>query len=131
MARVEVEGMGDYEPTAIKGTCTVEVKKAKLSETGKGFTLFLEIVEGPEDQDWMDEQIMHYVHTDMNGTNKSGEPYAGYLVKMWKKNLYHTCKAFKVKVNDMDTDDFVGKEAFAEVGPDKDGETEVKKWIYG
>ena len=133
MGTVNVEGMEAYTPPEIKGTCTLQVKDARLSTSEKGFTLFLEIVEGPEEQDWQDEQIMCYVHTDFAGTNKAGDPYPSFMIKRWKKGLHDVCTAFGVnlKQGSFDTDDFVGKEAIAEVGPDKNGEHSIRRWIVG
>ena len=132
MGTVNVEGMGAYTPPEIKGTCTLQVREAKLSGSEKGFTLFLEIIEGPEEQDWQDEQVMHYVHTDFSGTKANGEPYPGFMIKRWKKGLYDVCAAFGVSLKQaFDTNDFIGKEAIAEVGPDKNGDTSVKRWITG
>lgn len=87
---------------------------------------------GPEEQDWQDEQIIHYVHTNFNGTKANGEPYAGFMIKRWKRDLYKVCKAFGINLKDLsDTDDFIGKEAIAEVGPDKNGEQAIRRWIVG
>ena len=46
--------------------------------------------------------------------------------------MYKVCKAFGINLKDLsDTDDFIGKEAIAEVGPDKNGEQAIRRWIVG
>lgn len=123
MAVITPTGMEGYEPPIIKGNCVVKVRDCKAVESGKGFQLFLDIVEGPKGQEWAEESIVLYVQTDF--TN----PEHSQWISGWKKKLYKIGQAFNVSVAPVDTDDFIGKEAIAVCGPDKEGDTTVKKWV--
>lgn len=123
---VEVPEMDGWVPVVLKGNYTVKVRDCKESENGGGFTLYLEVIEGPKgESNWVGQEIRAYVHTNFDSSK-----YEQSWIDGWMKNLYLLCKATGVDSARIDTDEFIGKEIGVKLGPDKEKvNTEVKSWI--
>lgn len=127
MPTIEMPEMEDWKPTELNGRFSFVCKDSRISESGKGFTLYLTVTDGPKDQKWEGEEIIHYVHTDFADAKEAWQQ------KQRKSNIYTTCKAFGLNPANFATEDFVGESAVGTVKTKLDREgvlrTNVTSWV--
>lgn len=103
MARVNVPTMKDYAPVELNGNFTATVRDVKESANGNGYTILMDIIDGPDDQEWAGEGAMFWFSTDIEGADEAWQK------KQRKTDLYRVGQAFNVNPDDFDTDDLIGK----------------------
>lgn len=124
--KIETPEMEGYEPPKLNGWFEFEVRDAVEGKKGNGFMLYLTVINGPEDQAWDGEEVMHWVHTDLDANEK-------WQIRQRMDGLYNTCAAFGVKnAASFNLETFVGKvgRGLVITRPDKDGvmRTNVTSW---
>ena len=125
--QVDIPEMADYQPVELNGWIEVQVREIKESTSGKGVTLFLSVIDGPEYQDWEDEEIIHYVHLAVDDEDEK------WKSKQWTSNIHNTFTALGVKnIAKFDTDTLVGATGRCRVTTkaDKEGvvRTNITTW---
>ena len=123
MSVINVPTMRGYQPKLLNGMFVGQVDDVKQSTGGKGYTLFMTLVDASEacmDQPWQNTKVMYWFGTDMS---QAKDPFQQ---RQWKDRLYFLAKAFGIESDEIDTDLLIGERVGVNIrSSEKDGAIKV------
>jgi hypothetical protein len=113
--KIEVgENLSDYKPPEpISGKVLVRIERAEPTKDGRTICLHYEVADSGNEED-IGRTGIEFLRVNLSDLTPKG-------LSFLKGKLSRTCKAFDVDLSDsLDSDDFIGKEAWVIIKPRAD-----------